>query len=197
MTEQDGAGTIGAVWVPAARGRAVVRGAWWAVLAALTGACTVLLYGSLDFRPSPVTNRLVEYCIAVAGSPILVIALGSLFRTLQWLLLAVWPSPVGIRADGQRLTFALGPFRTRSFAASRLDVRYPFELIDEEEGSYEAYLPEEKQLSRFVPRLRYPGSDEQINRTLLRFAAGQEPDIAGALRPIFEQWRASRSAQAE
>jgi hypothetical protein len=185
------------VWLPAARGRAVVHGAWWAVLAALTGTCALFIYGSLDFRPSPVTNRLVECCIAVAALPILLVSMVAGLRTMQWLLLAVWPKPVGIRADAHALTLVLGPFRTRSFDAARLEVRYPFDLADGEDAGFESYLPEEQQLAQFVPRLRHPQTAEPLNRTLLRFAAGDEAVIARALRPIFQRWRAANDSASE
>ena len=194
MTIQSTNTTDHAVWIPAAGGRALVRGMWWGVAAALSGAACWLIYSRLDFRPAAVTNRLVDYALAVAALPLLMVAVLSAIKTLQWLLLAAWPKPVGIHADRRGLTFRLGPFRTRRFDAARLEVRYPFELLEEDDGGdFEAYLPEDQQLARFLPRLRHPQTNELLNRTILTFARNEEPQLAQTLRPLITHWRSERN----
>ena len=77
------------------------------------------------------------------------------------------------------------------YDAVRLDVRYPFELsADTVNGSFEAFLPQEEQIARFLPRLLHPDAREPLNQVILRFAGGREEEIAAAMRPAVEQWRA-------
>ena len=107
-------------------------------------------------------------------------------------LLGVWPGPVGVFATSKALVLRLGPFRTRSFDVARLDIRYPFELSgDEDDGGFEAFLPEEEQKERFLPRLLHPDAKARINFLVQKFAAGPESEIAKALRPAFDRWRGS------
>lgn len=183
-----------AIHIPVARLKALVRGVWWSMSALLAGLLSYLVYSSLDWRPSAVTSRLVEYCIAVAALPAPATLLYSAFKTLRWVGLCLWPAGVGVLADERSLIFKLGPFGTRVYDVARLDVRYPFELSSEvEDGGYEAFLPEEEQVARFLPRLLHPKSQEPLNRVMLRFVLGDEAAVAAAMRPIIERWRSSKN----
>lgn len=183
-----------AIHLPAARLKALVRGVWWSMSALLAGLLSYLVYSGLDWRPSAVTSRLVEYCIAVAALPAPAILLYSAFQALRWVGLCLWPAGVGVHADEQSLIFKLGPFGTRVYDVARLDVRYPFELSSEvEDGGYEAFLPEEEQVARFLPRLVHPQSQEPLNRVMLRFVLGDEATVAAAMRPIIERWQSSKN----
>ena len=183
-----------AVHIPVGRLKALVRGVWWSMSALLAGLLSYLVYSSLDWRPSAVTSRLVEYCIAVAALPAPATLLYSAFKTLRWVGLCLWPTGVGVLADERSLIFKLGPFGTRVYDVARLDVRYPFELSSEvEDGGYEAFLPEEEQVARFLPRLLHPKSQEPLNRVMLRFVLGDEATVAEAMRPIIERWRSSKN----
>ena len=183
-----------AVHIPVARLKALVRGVWWSMSALLAGLLSYLVYSGLDWRPSAVTSRLVEYCIAVAALPAPATLLYSAFQALRWVGLCLWPTGVGVHADERSLVFKLGPFGTRAYDVTRLDVRYPFELSsDVEDGGYEAFLPEEEQVARFLPRLLHPMSQEPLNRVMLRFVLGDEAAVAAAMRPIIERWQSSKS----
>ena len=178
------------VVLPVARGRAASRVVLWSVLAILLGITTILIYGQLNFVPTGVSNRLVDYSIAAISLPIPLIAVWTALKSLRWLLLALWPTRVAVVADGDSLTLRLGPFGTRTYAAPRLDVRYPFELSqDEEGGGFEAFLPEEEQRSKLVPRMLHPESREPLNRVILRYVKDSEEEAAQALRPLIDHWR--------
>ena len=180
------------VW-PVSRFRAATRGLFHAVPALLLTAASAAVYGRLHFAPTGVSNRLVDWSIAVVASPCPAAALVFGFHSVRWLLLFLWPSCVEIRADESTLTLRLGPFGTRAFDVARLDAKYPFEQTgDFEDGGFEGYLPEEEQLARFLPRITHPRATEPINRTILRFIAGSESEIAAAIRPVIERWRLRR-----
>ncbi len=186
----------GVVQIPVARSKALVRAMWWSVSALLTGLVAYLIYSSLDFRPSPITNRIVEYSLALVALPVPGAALFSALKALLWAGLWLWPGSVGIFADEQALTFKLGPFGIQVYDAARLDVRYPFEFSsDIEDGGFEAFLPEEEQVARFLPRLLHPDGDGALNLVILCFVSGDESQIAAALRPVIQQWRSHESVR--
>src|SRR3989304_7964287 len=101
--------------LPIARLRAAGRALLWSVPAGLLGVTYFLIYTSLHFVPSGVSNRLVDYSVALISLPIPLTALWSAFKGARWLLLSLWPAPVGVFADERALTLRLGPFGTRSY----------------------------------------------------------------------------------
>jgi hypothetical protein len=192
MTEQTCVTHSGTL-LPVSRSRAATRGLLCLVPALLLGATGAAIYSRLHFVPTAVSNRLVDYSIAVAALPCPIFTLVFGFRAVRWLFLSCWPGDVAIIADETALTLRLGPFGTRVYDTARLDVKYPFELSGEfDDGSFEAYLPEEEQLARFLPRLTHPDAPEPLNRTIRRFAVGAESDVAAALRSVIEHWRTRR-----
>lgn len=182
--------------VPVDRIRGLIRGLSWSVPAAVIGAISVPIYINLDFRTTAVSNGLVQAAMALVASPLPILAAICGFQSLRWMLLAAWPQRLGVFANADRLILKLGAFGSQEFNTDRLDVRYPFELIEEseEEATFEAYLPEEEQIARFLPRLMHPASVEPINRTILRFAGGTEADVAARLLPMVQLWRSTAAA---
>ncbi len=182
---------------PVSRFRAGTRGLLHSVPALLLAAVSAAVYGRLDFAPIGISNRLVDWSIAVVALPCPVVAIVFGFHSVRWLLLLFWPSRVEIRADESTLTLRLGPFGTRAFDVQRLSVRYPFEFSDDsEDEGFESFLPEEEQLARFLPRITHPRATEPINRTILRFIAESESDAARIMRPVIERWRKPMDASA-
>ena len=178
------------VVLPVARGRAASRAVLCCVPAILLGITAILIYARLNFVPTGVSNRLVDYSIAAVSLPIPLIAVWTFLKSLRWLLLAQWPARVAVVADYDSLTLRLGPFGTRTYDAARLDVRYPFELSqDAEGGGFEAFLPEEEQQSKFLPRMLHPDAREPLNRVILRFVKDSEVAAAKVLRPVIGRWR--------
>lgn len=174
------------------RSRALVRGLTWLVPAAILGAATVFVFGGLEFAPSGVSNRLVEYSLAVVALPLPVAGAYAAFLALRWFALGLWPRRLGIFAAPEHLQFRLGPFGTRTFDARRLTIRYPFELADDEDdAAFESFLPQETQVETLLPRITHPQSKRPLNQVILRFATGSEIDMARALRPAIEAWRIS------
>jgi hypothetical protein len=182
------------VFLPADRGKAVVHGLLWLAAAFLLGFGTIVIFQSLPFGGSVANRRLVDYAIALAALPLAAAAIATAIAGLRWALLGFWPSPVGVEAAPHGLTLRLGPFGTKSYESAGLDVKYPFELSgDFEDGGFEAFLPEEEQIAKFLPRIIHASGREPLNRIILRYAKGSEAELTAALQPVLHIWR-SRDA---
>ncbi len=185
-----------AVTVPAGRVRALTRAVAWSVPAAGAVLPAVLLFSRVDLSRSALSSRMVELSLAAAAVPFALAALGCMFVALRWLLFAAWPARVGIVAEAEALELRLGPFGSQRYDTAQLDVRYPFELIeDEEDGGFEAFLPEDEQYARLLPCMRHPRASEPLNRTMLKFVSGSEEELAAALRPMIQRWRTVHSGE--
>jgi len=185
------------VFIPLARGRAATRAILWAVPALLLGAVVGITYSRLHFRPTAIASGIVDYAVAIAALPLVGFALFCAVRTLQYILAAVWPGPLGLHADGEYLQLFLGPFGNQCYRAVELDIRYPFEMEEDDEGGgFEQFLPEDEQLARMIPRITHQSAKVPISRTILRFMGGDEPRIASQLRRVIEHWRSGRKLSA-
>ncbi len=183
--------------VPVARLRAWTRAVLWSVAACVPGVAAALILGRLDFRPTGVSNSLLEYAIGFTILPLALLAILSAVKTLRWLLLCVWLGPVGVYASADALILRLGAFGTRRYDAARLDVRYPSEFsADVDDGGFEAFLSMEEQLAGFLPRIRHPESIEPLNVVILRYVNGSESEVAGMLRPVLDKWRTGQADRA-
>lgn len=179
-----------AVTIPVSRSKALLRAVIWGAPSVLLGLAAFFIYSQLHFVPSGISNRLVDYAFAIAALPIPLAGLWTGWKGLGWLALCVWGSPVEIVAKPATLEFRLGPFARRTFNIADLDIRYPFELIDDEdEGGFESFLPEEQQRSTLLPRIVHPTTRSPLQRTILQFAVGDEAELARALRPMIERWQ--------
>lgn len=178
------------VWIPASRGRALSRAILWAAPTVILGGAAVIIFRGLDFSPAAAHQRLIQISIAVASAPLAIAALTCGFACIRYSLLALWPGRVGMEANNSTLAFRLGPFGTRRYDSASLDIRYPFEQSgDVTEGGFEAFLPEDEQLARLVPRITHPRAKEPLNRVLVRFCSSDEAELAQTLRPAIDRWR--------
>ena len=179
--------------VPVSRTKALTRAIVWSAPALLLGATAMVLFDQVDLRSSAVSNRLVDYCLALAA---LLPAIASLIFgvvALGRILLALWPATVAIVAEQDALWLRLGPLGTKRYDVARLDIQYPFEIEDEDdEGSFEAFLPEEQQIDTLMPRITHPDSSKPLNRVILTFAGGSEREVVAVLRSAFGRWREPR-----
>lgn len=179
--------------VPVSRTKALTRAIVWSAPALLLGATAMVLFDQVDLRSSAVSNRLVDYCLALAA---LLPAIASLIFgvvALGRILLALWPATVAIVAEHDALWLRLGPLGTKRYDVARLDIQYPFEIEDEDdEGSFEAFLPEEQQIDTLMPRITHPDSSKPLNRVILTFAGGSEREVVAILRSAFGRWREPR-----
>jgi len=170
----------------------------WSAPTAIAAAITAVVYPNLDFSAPSTVNRLVSYSAAIVVIPAPLAALVCGFKFVRYLLLAAWPARIGVSASERGLLLQLGPFGRRRYGSDQLEVLYPFEQTEsEDDGGFEAYLPESQQVAMFLPRITHPAASEPINRTLLRFCPGDEGSVAARLRPVIQAWRAASSAFAE
>lgn len=178
------------IFLPASRLRGLSRALLAGMLSAIGVVVTVSVFPDLNLWASGATNRVVDWAIALIALPAPLISLFALWRAIRWLSLSLWPGPVGITATPEGIQTRLGLIESRTYDAKRLVIRYPFELAEElDEGSFEAYLPEEKQLETLMPRLTHPEARRPIQEILMQFGSGDEGDLARRLRPLIERWR--------
>lgn len=181
------------ITIPVSRSRALFRAAIWGVPAVLLGLASVSIYTRLHFIPSGISNRFVDYAFAMAAAPLPLMGLWTALKSLRWLMLFAWGGAIEIVASPTSIDFRLGSFGRKVFQVTDLDIRYPFELIDDEdEGGFESFLPEEQQRATLLPRIVHPNIKSPLQRTILQFAVGDEAQVAGALRPMIEHWQAER-----
>ena len=179
--------------LPVARGRAFTRGLVWTVPAVLIAGTIFLVARPLNFSPTGTSNRIVDYSIALALIPFAIVAIAMAIKATSSLALAFWPVRLGVFLTEHGVRMRLGPLGVKSFDAARIKVRYPFELIDEDDnGGFEAFLPEEEQLRRFLPRMDHPNSPRPLDRIMLDYVSATEEDAARLLRPIIEGWHRRR-----
>jgi len=179
-----------AAFVPFGRAKATSRALLRLVAAAviLTTAWSVL--SQMSFSGGDRTSVIVRVAVVLVVVPFALVGVAITASGLRWLAAACWPGALGVRADTETLTMALGPFGTRRYDVGRLDVRYLFECTDDEEtDTFEAMRPEAQQIRDLLPIIRHPDAGERIDRVILRFADGPEPAVVSALRPVVAIWR--------
>lgn len=176
--------------VPVSRTRAVTRTLVWFVPAAVCLAASQAVFREIDLSPRGGGGRLVHLAIALAALPLVLAGLVCLWSAFRWVLVALWPAPMGAFGYADRLELRLGPIGTIVVPRSDLRVRYLFELPDEERSeSVEAFLPEEVQIAKFLPLIESARGGQRFNRRILSLCAGEEEQIAQALRSAVAHWR--------
>ena len=179
--------------LPLARGSTLASASLWVLPAVGLGGVAVAVFSQLQFIPSGVSNRLVDYSLALLMIPIVLGAAAFAIRAAGLACMAVWPGSVGVYAGRDELTIKMGPFGTRRYDVGRLDVRYPYELpADDGEDQFEALLPQERQMAELIPKITHPDARELIDRTIRRMAGGPEDNIVRMLRPAIDFYRAVR-----
>lgn len=157
-----------------------------------------VIYSRLSFARTAVSNGIVDYAIAIAALPLVILTFVCAARALRHLLALVWFSPLGVQANHDSLQLVFGPFGNVSFPSRELEIRYPFEMSgDFDDGGFEQYLPEDEQTARLLPRITHPRARVVINRTILRFVTGDEARIVVKLKPVIDRWRAQNSTVQE
>jgi hypothetical protein len=176
-----------AIYIPVYRGAAVIGGLWRLLVAG--GFAALLIVWQPDWRLMWLTDK--ASCLAWGFCWLLLAAglLGTLWSAGRWLLLAVWPPPLGawFEASGVRLRY--GPFGTRDFAWSEL--RIDFDLAVEPDLL--AALPVEA----LMPRITCVVTDEDVTAGVLRFSHLEADALSRRIAPYLEAARASVSATSE
>jgi hypothetical protein len=178
------------IFVPVARARALTHALVWLVPAFVIFTFSWTFVAGPDTILNVRDPGIVDVALLLVLVPFNLLALGLGVWGLRWLLLSLWPGTVGVQARAEELVLAFGPFGSRRYPAAELDVRYLFELDDDEaEEGFEAFLPEDEQIRMFLPRIGHPSVREPLNRVMLRYVAGPESSVAQRLRPVVARWR--------
>jgi len=165
------------------RTRAMVRGLWRCVCGALL--IGLILAIDLDWRllwqaqkASFLAFGLLTALVAVAG-------LGLLTYGARWLLLAAWPSRMGVEVSPMQLTMRAGPFGTETYAWREIRVAYDEEV---DHALWDVLLDDET-----LPRVRHPSCHEDLVVRIQRLSALQTAELAALLKPYLKRGLAASS----
>jgi len=159
---------------PVDRANAAVRGFWRLLLAAGGAALLRIPLYNLEWRLLWEQQRIVavswSIVLGVAAMALLLFAIAA----FRWMLLAAWPSHLGIELRTDRITLQAGPFGCMSLDRRRLRVAI--------EGGVDldtlAHLPPDS----VAIELRHPDCAEEIVGRLQRFAGGQAAQVRIGIR---------------
>jgi hypothetical protein len=184
-------------FVPVSRTRSLTRAVIYAFPALVLAATAQLVYSGVNLRVSALSTQFVQYSLLLCALVLAIISLTVGLLALRRALLAGWPGALGFYAYESELLVRLGPFGSKRYAVERLDIRYPYECTDDD-ATFEAMLPEEKQHQTLLPDMQHPEESTPLNVMVTQFAVGSEKEIVVQLRPAIERWRriiASRDKQ--
>ncbi|MFQ5462775.1 MAG: hypothetical protein ACE5E5_09130 [Phycisphaerae bacterium] len=177
------------IFLPASRSRAWTRFLLWLAGAGLLAAITLAIYRPVIVSLSGAGSAIVALSIAVISLPVPICAAAALMFALRWLGLALWPGRVGVLAEPDRLSLRFGPFGKSRVASGELVIRYPFELdSDDADAGFEAFVPRERQIHEFLPKIEHAGAGRPIRAAILRYCVGNEGEQARALGPALAVW---------
>jgi hypothetical protein len=176
--------------LPADRGGLLRKATVRLLAAALLGVVAARLWAWLDFSPSAVGNRIVQVSLVVLVIPLVLAAAMVAMSGMRQFLAGAWPGFSGVEIRQDRIVLRRGALPSRSYAATDLDLRYLFEMDeDEHNGVFESYLPEDHQRATMLPPLRCAREPEPLRLVLLRWTAVDEPRAAAALAGGLEALR--------
>ncbi|HKQ46940.1 MAG TPA: hypothetical protein VJZ71_02595 [Phycisphaerae bacterium] len=156
------------------RSRALVRALWRLLCAVVVGGLLFQIRPdwALLWKTQPASCLalgLLTVCLAVVAFTLLVAA-------VRWLLLAVWPGPLGVNATAHGLELDLGPLGRRAYAWEEIvvDVEQEIEpgLIDE--------LPDDS----LAVRIRRRGTKENLARLIQLAANLSDEELTRRFRPL-------------
>lgn len=183
-------------WVPVSRSRAFERALFRLGPGAFLLCAGWWVIGRLNLTPSAVSNRITEYSLLAICLPIMLTALAAALTGFRWLLLALWPARIGIAADADAVVFHLGPMGTKRYDATRIEVRYLFELprdaAIEDDMIYESLLPARVQMDNHLPYMSHPAAPQRLDRLIIHYARASEKQLAATLRPFTTHMRRDR-----
>jgi hypothetical protein len=159
-----------------------------------TLAACYLIVRALRFLPTATQNRLTDYSLLLLVVPVAIGAVAIGWGGVRWLRLAISPTWRGFEGDKSGLSFKLGPFGNERYKMEDLDIRYLFELSDDEqdEGAFEAFLDPEEQMSKFLPRIWFGSDRQRLDLRLRKFVRLTEQELARQLKPFIDHARRNR-----
>lgn len=144
----------------------------------------------LRFDPTPASNRLPDYALAVVYLAIGAVAIALLWYGVKWLVFALWPGPIEIVADEDGLAIPTGPIGRRRYDWARMTARYSFEVApDEEAFVFDSLMDEDDEPDARLPLFEHAESRLPLNVALERLIDVRSPTVIARLRPWIERLR--------
>jgi len=180
---------------PIDRMRAARRG----VTFLFPGAGIVMLFGALisglDFVPSGVSNRIIDYSLAFIYFMAALGGVALLWRGFYWLCVASWPRPVCVIADADAIRFELGPMGRQRYDLARIRAVYPFDEPEEaDDGVVEALRDPEKYAAEHLPRLTHPDAVSHLDVMIRHLVTADEITLTRRLKPIIDRCQRTSGA---
>jgi len=177
------------------RSRGLVRSMLFTAGGVLLVLPAFYVWPTLQFTPSPTSNRLTDYATAITIAVPTIIGMVLLWHAARWLLFALWPSPMIIEADDQALYFRLGPFGNKQLDWPRLKTMYAFECEDPDEIDPDmlGLEPEEEMLS-CLPKMRHPLVEGDVKWLFAQFTTADQATLAAAMSPYLRRIRGDDDA---
>lgn len=173
MNSEEGGGDLPAIRFPIERSHALMRAVWRLLSVVIVGGALFVVRP--DWRLLWLTEKASFLALAVIMLCGAAAAIGLSLVAIRWLLLACWPSPLGIEITPERVSMWLGPFGTREHAWSGLRL----ELGEDIDWDMMDLMPDDA----FVPRLRVVASGADLIDVILKFARVSHEELTRALRP--------------
>lgn len=167
------AAQLAPVNIPVERSAAMMRAIWRLVLVIFgMGILSIVQpnWQLLRLTDSASFWALILLLLIVGAATLIILA-----SALRWLLLAVWPKPVGITVNADAIHMRLGPFGVRRFEWADITADFGDAIAPELTEAAPGYAPAPKLVHRdqddlFVLILRFSRIDaESLARTLVPF----------------------------
>jgi len=165
--------SLSSFFLKADRSRAVVR-ALWRLLCAV-GFGGLLAQIRPDWRLLWLTQPATCLALGVLALCLAAVTLILVIVAIRWLMLAVWPGPLGVQVTPRRVEMNLGPLGRLGFDWS--------DIVIDVEQEFDAEILDELPDDSFVPRIRRRGSKEDLARLIQLATNVSDEELTRRFRP--------------
>ena len=159
--------------IPVERSAAMMRALWrLMVVAAMVGLMSII---RPDWRLLRLTDSASFFAMVVVMLLLGTLSAWLFYTAMRWLILACWPSHVGMRVGSDAIELHLGPFGDRRYPWTDITADYG-EAMDPE---VLAAMPDHALTPRLMHRV-----DGDLFTVILRFSRIDAEDLAKALTPF-------------
>jgi hypothetical protein len=180
---------------PVSRSRGLIRSMLFTFGGILLTLPAFYVWPTLQFTPSPTSNRLTDYAMAITIAVPFFIGIVLLWHAARWLLFSLWPARMAIEADDEALYFRLGPFGQLQLDWLRLETMYAFECDDPDEADPDMLgLEPEEEMQSYLPKMRHPLVEGDVKWLFARFTTTDQAALAAAMSPHLRRIRGDDDA---
>ena len=165
------------------RSKAVVRALWRLLCAAVTAG--LLLQVRPDWRLLWLTEPASWFALAMLVFCLGIVVLTLVIVGVRWLLVGVWPGPLGVCVTPQALDIDLGPLGRRSHDWADLTV----EVVQEIDADLLDQLPDDS----INLRIRRRAAKEDLASIVQVAANLEDEEMTRLFRPYLEKVRMANS----